>query len=255
MFNSTVSGIKASIDEFVDSWKIDQSCALHKNPLIDESDPCHSHPYRRDWSNKECSLISNPGDDNPFTPCIAKLDSTTIQKSHVECQFDACNCDKGGDCECLCSSLASFAELCNSVGVPVKWRTQHRCPIQCEYGKNYLPCGPVCHQTCMDLSTGNNPQCSDAGCIEGCFCPDGMVQDYDGRCIEPAECECYLENNKYPPGSEITKDCQLCKCINGAFDCIQNITDCKTACSEESEFTCVKDSTCIPIEWICVIIN
>lgn len=219
---------------------------------MDESNPCKGRMHRHDWAMKECSLISNPADDNPFTPCLSHLDSAVIKKSYLECQYDACNCDKGGDCECLCSSLAAFAELCNTAGIPIKWRSQHRCPIQCEYGKEYLPCGPICQQTCMDLSTGNNPQCPDAGCIEGCFCPNGMVQDYDGRCIYPAECECYLNNNKYPPGSEITKECHLCKCINGSFDCSQNITDCKTKCNDENEFTCLVDNTCLPLNWICV---
>lgn len=175
----TISGIKGEVHDFVDSWKLEQSCAVHKNPIIDESDPCHDHLHRREWSYKECSIINTKAPDNPFTPCIAALDPSDIQLSHMQCQYDACNCDKGGDCECLCSSLATFAELCIKAGVPVKWRSQHRCPIQCEYRQEYLPCGPICEQTCMDLSTGNNPQCSDAGCVEGCFCPDGNQLIFD----------------------------------------------------------------------------
>ena len=248
----TISGILSSVNEHVESWQLEHSCPVHKSPIIDESDPCHNHLHRKEWATKECSLMNTPGRDNPFTPCIAKLDSNEIHKSHTECLFDACSCDKGGDCECLCSALASFAELCIKVGVPVKWRSQHKCPIQCEYGKEYLACGPLCQQTCMDLSTGNNPLCPDAGCIEGCFCPNGYVQDYEGKCIKPAQCDCYLDNNRYPPGSEITKGCQLCQCINGRFDCSQNLTDCKQACNNQTEFTCLIDQTCLPKEWLCV---
>jgi hypothetical protein len=36
--------------------------------------------------------------------------------------IDFFSCDRGGDCECLCTALASFAEKCNTIGVPVKWR-------------------------------------------------------------------------------------------------------------------------------------
>lgn len=247
----TIDGIMESVTGFVESWKTEQSCVTQKDVIFDESKPCHDHIERKEWATKECSLISLPGHDNPFTPCIAKLDSTDITRSHAECLYDACSCDKGGDCECLCSSLAAFGELCNKIGVPVKWRTQHRCPIQCEYGKQYLPCGPLCQQTCMDLSTGNNPQCPDAGCIEGCFCPEGYVADYEGKCIKPAECDCYSDSRKYPPGSKLTKDCLLCECINGTFDCSQTIPDCDT-CNNKTEFTCIKDQTCIPIEWRCV---
>lgn len=228
-------------------------CTPGEHPVVDESDPCHGFDHRKEWAFKECGMIKNKAPDNPFSPCIDKLDSTDIQKSHVECLYDACSCDKGGDCECLCSSLASFAELCLKAGVPVKWRSQNKCPIQCEYGKEYLPCGPICQQTCMDLATGNNEQCPDAGCVEGCFCPDGMVTDYDGKCVQPNECDCYLENTKYPPGAEITKDCTLCQCVNGSFECTQNITDCKLSCNNETEFTCLADSTCLPLDWICVI--
>lgn len=244
-----------SYQELVESWKVEESCTVDSNPFIDESDPCHGHLHRKEWATKECSMINTPSADNPFTPCLAKLDSTDLQKSHIECLYDACSCDKGGDCECLCSSLAAFAELCIKAGVPVKWRSLHKCPIQCEYGKEYLPCGPICQQTCMDLSTGNNPQCNDAGCVEGCFCPAGTVADYNGRCIEPANCDCYLDNNRYPVGSQITKDCLLCECRNGSFDCSQNIADCKPKCDLKTEFTCPSDKTCIPKEWLCDKVN
>jgi hypothetical protein len=251
----TIGGIVSTVKELFESWRVEDSCPLSESPMIDESDPCHNHLHRKEWATKECSLITTRGSDNPFTPCLDKLDVNDLHKSHTECLFDACSCDRGGDCECLCSSLASFAELCNKVGVSIKWRSQHRCPIQCEYGKEYLPCGPICQQTCMDLSTGNNPECSDAGCVEGCFCPAGTVQDYDGKCIQPGQCDCNLDNNRYPAGSEITKDCQLCTCTNGSFDCSQNLTDCRLACNNQTEFTCSADKTCLPKEWICDKVN
>lgn len=252
MYLSTISGIIGSLDEFVDSWKVEKSCPILKSPIIDESDPCSEHLHRKEWATKECSLVNSPSDDNPFNPCIAKLDPADIHKSYVECLYDACSCDKGGDCECLCSSLAAFAELCIKVGVAVKWRTQHRCPIQCEYGKEYLACGSLCEQTCMDLSTGNNPQCPDAGCVEGCFCPEGYVADYDGSCVLPASCDCFVDGNRYPPGSQITKGCNVCTCLNGTLNCDELLPDCTTECNNETEFTCLSDKTCIPLEWICV---
>lgn len=250
-----MSGITGSVQELVESWKVEQ-CAVYKNPIIDESDPCHDHINRKEWSSNECSLLNTPGPNNPFSNCISKLDITQIQKSYIECMYDACSCDKGGDCLCLCSSLAAFSELCTSVGVPVKWRTQQRCPIQCEYGKEYLACGPLCSQTCMDLSTGNNPECDDSGCVEGCFCPEGTVVDYDGNCVESSQCECYRDNSRYPVGSQIINDCQICDCFNGVFNCSNNIKDpdCIEMCNNKTEFRCLDDNKCIPKEWICVIL-
>jgi hypothetical protein len=37
------------------------------------------------------------------------------------------SCDTGGDCECLCTSLAAFSEKCQSINVPIKWRTPDKC--------------------------------------------------------------------------------------------------------------------------------
>jgi len=76
-----------------------------------------------------------------------KLDATVVQTFYIECLYDACqyvililfifclnhkpnfdfSCDTGGDCECLCTSLSAFAEKCQSINVPVKWRTQDKC--------------------------------------------------------------------------------------------------------------------------------
>ena len=37
------------------------------------------------------------------------------------------SCDRGGDCECLCTAIAAFAEACNAAGVEVYWRSQRLC--------------------------------------------------------------------------------------------------------------------------------
>ena len=45
----------------------------------------------------------------------------------ADCVFDACGCDQGGDCDCVCTALEAFAYACTSAGVPVKWRNQELC--------------------------------------------------------------------------------------------------------------------------------
>lgn len=97
-----MSGILGTTNELVESWKLDQTCAVMSKPSIDESEPCKGHKERKEWATSSCSHITSLADDNPFKECIERLDTTEIQKSHVECMFDACNCDRGGDCECLC---------------------------------------------------------------------------------------------------------------------------------------------------------
>jgi len=41
--------------------------------------------------------------------------------------FHPCSCDQGGDCECLCTALSNFAEHCNRLGHPSKWRSRWQC--------------------------------------------------------------------------------------------------------------------------------
>ncbi len=36
-------------------------------------------------------------------------------------------CDSGGDCECLCTAIAAYAEECNRRGVYIRWRSQELC--------------------------------------------------------------------------------------------------------------------------------
>jgi len=43
------------------------------------------------------------------------------------CIFDACACDQGGDCECLCTAIAAYAQQCAISGVPIKWRSEQLC--------------------------------------------------------------------------------------------------------------------------------
>ena len=60
--------------------------------------------------------------------------------------------------------------------------------INCPSGMVYQQCGPLCPQTC---DTNEDEECS-GGCVEGCFCPSGMVLS-NNNCIDIAECQgCYI---------------------------------------------------------------
>lgn len=48
------------------------------------------------------------------------------------CVHDACGCDTGGDCECLCDAVAAYAQACLDKGVCVDWRAPdfcRECPV------------------------------------------------------------------------------------------------------------------------------
>ncbi len=247
----TISGISGStINDMVESWKLDQTCAVISNPLIDESNPCQGHEQRHQWAAAECKLINDPSPNNPFSDCIKMLDAGEVEKSHTECMFDACNCDRGGDCECLCSSLAAFGELCIRAGVPVKWRTNQRCPIQCEGEKIYQACGSLCERTCKDLNSDLNidASCGDETCVEGCFCPEGFFTNSEGVCVPQDSCECYLGENAYINGTSVKKGCMSCLCVEGVFNCVPT-KECHSC--NAGEFSCKTDGKCIPRSHLC----
>lgn len=56
-----------------------------------------------------------------------QIDVTSFAKN---CHEDTCNCNLGGDCECLCTSVAAYAYKCCQEGVSVHWRSSTVC---CEY--------------------------------------------------------------------------------------------------------------------------
>lgn len=47
--------------------------------------------------------------------------------------------------------------------------------LQCENGLVYDPCGPACSPSCPSVQQSPHSQCGALSCVEGCFCPAGMV--------------------------------------------------------------------------------
>ncbi|GIY74806.1 hemocytin [Caerostris extrusa] len=77
----------------------------------------------------------------------------------------------GGDCDCLCTAIAAYAQECSIHGVSIKWRSQELCPIQCE--------------ECSTYDTDF--------CVEGCNpkpCPAGQIynNEIEYKCIPEVDC-------------------------------------------------------------------
>ena len=83
-------------------------------------DTCSLHPHRKQWSTKKCGILKS----DVFRSCRAEV---PLQPYFDQCVFDTCGCNVGGDCECLCTAVAAYAQACLEAGVPVKWRTQGVC--------------------------------------------------------------------------------------------------------------------------------
>ncbi|KAK2585761.1 hypothetical protein KPH14_010370 [Odynerus spinipes] len=221
-FKTPSGGIsEVSANLFGDSWKINDVCPEPK----DVKDPCEQHPERKLWAIEKCSILKS----DLFRSCHSEVDIEFYVKN---CIFDTCSCDAGGDCECLCTALAAYAQQCNAKGVPVKWRSQELCPIQCDKEcSNYSPCISTCpRETCDNLLTlkDNLHLCSQDACIEGCLfksCADGYVyrdSNYT-ECVPKSTCKpacAEINGTVFFEGDEVSNDdCKSCFCSRGKIIC------------------------------------
>lgn len=222
-FKTPSGGIsEASVNLFGDSWKKDLFCPEPKDVL----DACEQHPERRLWSLQQCNVLKSP----VFSSCRSEVE---VEPYLHNCIFDACSCDAGGDCECLCTALAAYAHECNARGVPVKWRTQKLCPLQCdERCSTYSPCVSTCPlKTCDNLMTVKHGThlCTEDTCVEGCHfkpCHEGQVYwntSYT-ECVSQSTCTrpfCVeIEGATYYEGDRVSgDDCQICFCSRGKITC------------------------------------
>uniref|UniRef100_A0A8D0G5L5 Mucin-5AC n=1 Tax=Sphenodon punctatus TaxID=8508 RepID=A0A8D0G5L5_SPHPU len=214
-FTTRSQSVVGDVLEFGNSWKASPTCPDAK--CI--KDPCSKNPYRKSWSQKQCSIINS----QVFAACHSQVEPTRYYEA---CVTDACACDAGGDCECFCTAVAAYAQACSEVGVCVSWRTPSICPMFCDYYNpeggcewHYKACGAPCMKTCRNPSgrclhmlpglEGCYPHCpankpyfseDEMKCVEQCGCYDG-----EGNYHQPGtdfysrenSCYCYYEGNRY----------------------------------------------------------
>ncbi|NXJ16183.1 SSPO protein, partial [Odontophorus gujanensis] len=110
--------LEPSTEQFGNSWRVSLLC-----PEVDGAaarHPCTENPQRAAWARRRCSILTQ----QLFAPCH---DEVPCQRFHEWCIFDACGCDSGGDCECLCTAIATYAEECSQRGIHIRWRSQDLC--------------------------------------------------------------------------------------------------------------------------------
>ncbi|XP_054668775.1 otogelin-like protein [Grus americana] len=115
---------------FGDSWVLGQ-CKSPNETLR----PCEIHQSKFPYAKKECSILYS----DIFAPCRNVIDVTSFVKN---CHTDTCNCNLGGDCECLCTSIAAYAHKCCQQGAAIHWRSPSLCAYDCEYYNQGLGEGP-----------------------------------------------------------------------------------------------------------------
>ncbi|XP_065258681.1 mucin-5AC [Emys orbicularis] len=223
-FTTRSQSVVGDVLEFGNSWKVSPTCPDAKS----NKDPCTANPYRNSWAQKQCSIINS----KVFAACHSQVEPNEYYEA---CVTDACACDTGGDCECFCTAVASYAQACNEAGICVAWRTPSICPLFCDYYNpqgecewHYKPCGSPCMKTCRNRSG----KClHELQGLEGCYpkCPENKpyFDEDDMECVD--SCGCYDTKGKYyKPGIPIRSEenCQSCECTMNGIKCEYDEDEC-----------------------------
>nr|XP_033784147.1 mucin-2 isoform X2 [Geotrypetes seraphini] len=56
-------------------------------------------------------------------------------------------------------------------------------------------------------------------CVSGCVCPEGLMDDGKGVCVEEDDCPCVHNERFYSHGAYIKVDCNTCTCRRGKWSC------------------------------------
>lgn len=101
---------------FADSWKLHDYC-----PTSHEvTDICADQTAHRQWASHQCQVLKS----DIFAPCHSLI---PVQLYYERCIADTCSCESGGNCDCLCTAIAVYADTCASKGSPIYWRSQNLC--------------------------------------------------------------------------------------------------------------------------------
>uniref|UniRef100_A0A671S0L1 Otogelin-like n=1 Tax=Sinocyclocheilus anshuiensis TaxID=1608454 RepID=A0A671S0L1_9TELE len=101
--------------EFGNSWTAAEACP-------DIRHPCNLNPLREPFAKRQCGILLS----EVFQVCHPVVDVTWF---YMNCLVDTCGCNRGGDCECFCTSVAAYAHRCCQKGVTIDWRSPSVCPL------------------------------------------------------------------------------------------------------------------------------
>ncbi|XP_018113012.1 mucin-5B [Xenopus laevis] len=183
-FTSSWQSLEENEKVFADSWKVTLSC----NSAVRENN-CFTNPFRFPWAQKHCSIIKS----EVFASCHAKVDPIPYYDS---CVTDSCSCNNGGDCECLCTSIAAYASACRRSNICIAWRTPDICPVFCDYYNkdgqcewHYQPCGAPCLVTCRNpMGKCDNETQQLEGCYPICSKTNPYFDENTKHCVPVLNC-------------------------------------------------------------------
>ncbi|KAL3993489.1 KRAB domain-containing zinc finger protein [Sarotherodon galilaeus] len=141
---------------------------------------------------------------------------------------DGCGCSEGTYMNEEGQCVARESCTCYAEGIIVP-HGQSISSQQCECPMVYFDCstahpgatGTECQKSCSTADMA----CIHTGCTSGCICPDGLLSDGAGGCVNETSCPCVHNGKIYQPGETLTVDCNTCTCSGRKFTCTSNACD------------------------------
>ncbi|XP_036433734.1 LOW QUALITY PROTEIN: mucin-5AC-like [Colossoma macropomum] len=180
-------------------------------------------------NTKECQIEKTKCEKLLSDPAFSRCRRLLSTDAFVEaCVRDMCQCNSS-QAVCVCDTLSEFSRQCaHAGGKPKNWRTNNLCGKKCPFNLEHKECGSPCKDSC---SNQEESQVCAKHCVEGCFCPSGLVfNDIEKKgCIPVDQCPCIHNGKIYQPGQSYNRTCQKCVCSKGQWSC-KNL-DCPGTCS------------------------
>uniref|UniRef100_A0A672Y980 VWFD domain-containing protein n=1 Tax=Sphaeramia orbicularis TaxID=375764 RepID=A0A672Y980_9TELE len=189
--------------------------------------------------------------DYQMTSCGHTCRSLSQSDSTCEVKFtpvDGCGCAKGtylnekGECvlasQCPCYAGDTVVHSGQVVKVQRQTCSCRDGELSCKGGQIIDSCtnpmvffncsnvksgakGSECQKSCQTLDT----ECVSQQCVSGCVCPEGLLSDGKGGCVEKQDCPCTHNGESYIPGQTIKVDCNTCTCKNQKWECTNKECD------------------------------
>ncbi|XP_075044685.1 mucin-5AC-like [Mixophyes fleayi] len=182
------------------------------------------------WSN--CEHNNTICESILTSPSFASCNEIAAVDQYIDaCNQDLCLCKEADLYSCTCTTVAQYSHECIlHRGEPEDWRTPDFCPKSCPPNMEYRECSSSCANSC---SNSERELLCDEHCVEGCFCPEGLIFDdiESNDCILIEECPCFYNGNSYAPGETYSTSCRNCSCNSGIWTC--ETIPCAMTCSIE----------------------
>uniref|UniRef100_A0A8D3DY97 Otogelin n=1 Tax=Scophthalmus maximus TaxID=52904 RepID=A0A8D3DY97_SCOMX len=144
------------------------------------------------YMEEVCAMLLDP----PFQGCHDFVSPLSYMAS---CSNDLCTL-------CGCKFYVFEMHVMFNIAGPAK---------QCPLGLQYRECISCCPESCSLERT-----CIDSklACLDGCYCPDGLIYE-DGGCVTTSDCPCEYHGMFYPSGQTLQEECNNCTCMGGVWNC------------------------------------